>query len=189
MLVRAWARSPASPGGAKWIRAASPAPAQTLRTVAARAATPRILPPRISTTEAEVRSTSSTRFDFSSMTLLSRMPAPVSTMIQRVKASPNAAMVGRRSFSEMRPDAALGENSRTSGLAASMAARVLGSIPTAARRLARITSWPASVTMRESERSPISLVHRSARRASGVPLTTTAASRRRPSGSIRVPAT
>ena len=82
---------------------------QKARIVPVTAATPRILPPMISGTEAEESRTSMIRLVFSSMTLLSNMPAPVSTTIHSSMPIAKPAKPGSRSSSDTLPAAALGE--------------------------------------------------------------------------------
>ncbi len=125
---------------------------QTPSTVAVTPATPRILPAMISRAEAEAMSTSRTRLDFSSITLLSRMPAPETIMVHRRKPRPKPTTPGRRSRSPTLP-AALGEYAVTLGALFSIAEIWACGTPAVIMRSIRIRRSTAPRTMPSSVRS------------------------------------
>ena len=102
--------------GAADIRPNAPIAPHTPITVRVSSATPSTLPVSSSVAEAEDSSTSRMRFDFSSITLFSRMDAPVMTSDHSRKPAPRPMKVGRRSRNDTSPPlAALGEKAFTSG--------------------------------------------------------------------------
>ncbi len=118
------------------------------------AATPRILPPITSPAEAEANSTSRIRLDFSSITLLRRMPALVKIIIQSRKPSAKPMIPGSRSF---RPACLpwLAAYSTTLGAAALAASMSEAFTPRAASRweaMRLATAWRTSSSRPLSER-------------------------------------
>ncbi|MNN92325.1 hypothetical protein D3C81_2105870 [compost metagenome] len=92
------------------------------------------MPVRISVAEAEDSRTSRILFDFSSMTLFSKMEAPVMISDHRTNPTARPTTVGSLSRNDTSPpERALGENTDSSGRKRSVCATTAGSMPPAAK--------------------------------------------------------
>ena len=160
---------------------------QTESTVALTMATPAILPPMISGTEADERRTSRILLLFSSMMLLSSMPAPLMITIHRSMPMAKPVRPGMRSLIDTLPAAALGEKAANGGSRPLIRAITAGARPAASSRWRRSVSRTAAWTAHSSVRSPMLRDQSATATVSSLGVITTAASSRPPSAVRRSP--
>ena len=144
-----------------------PIPPQTSITVPVSIATPSTFPVRISVAEADDSRTSRILLAFSSITLFSRMEAPVITSDQSRKPETRPMIVGSRSRNDTSPPVAdFGDRAVMSGRNRSVSSTTAALIPACSKASRRFASFRTS---RTKSSTVSSVARRVQTRAAGLP--------------------